>query len=74
MEVVRSKSESATWVCYLVRLKASKCTFAVQSVVFLGHELSAEGIRQEKSKMQAMRELPAPTDAGAVRRCCDYDS
>lgn len=49
-------------------LKPSKCTFGVDKVTFLGHELSESGIRQDPEKMRARRDLPRPTNAEEVRQ------
>lgn len=51
-----------------LKLKSSKCTFGAEKVVFLGHEISADGIRQEQEKVRALENLSAPTDQSGVRR------
>lgn len=51
-----------------LRLKANKCVFGASKVVFLGHELSADGIRQDPEKVRAVRELAPPKDVKEVRR------
>lgn len=56
-------------------LKGEKCTFGASRIVFLGHEISSEGIRQEQSKLRAIRELREPSDVAEVRRflgMCSY--
>lgn len=42
------------------KLKSNKCMFGVPSVVFLGHEISADGIRQDPAKLRAIEKLPTP--------------
>ena len=51
-----------------LRLKANKCVFGASKVIFLGHELSRDGIRQDPMKVQAINQLRAPTNVGEVRR------
>lgn len=43
-----------------LKLKSNKCTFGVPSVIFLGHEISADGIRQDPQKLRAIQNLPSP--------------
>ena len=51
-----------------LKLKGSKCLFGTDRVVFLGHEISQEGIRQEPKKLKAIMEMPRPTDVSGIRR------
>lgn len=51
-----------------LKLKISKCVFGAQQVLFLGHIISKDGVRQDPGKTKAILQLPRPTDAGAVRR------
>ena len=51
-----------------LKLKATKCIFGAKQVTFLGHEISANGIKQEQSKLNALSSLPTPKDANEVRR------
>lgn len=44
-----------------LKLKGSKCQFGARKVVFLGHEISENGIRQDPNKLSAIKNLPAPT-------------
>lgn len=50
-----------------LKLKSNKCTFGVPKVIFLGHEISADGIRQDPSKLAALRSLPSPTNLKELR-------
>ncbi len=50
-----------------LKLNPSKCCFAAGSVVFLGHVVSKEGIRPDPSKIDAVRDFPAPTMVVNVR-------
>ena len=47
--------------------KPSKCVFAVKEVEYLGFLVSAEGIRSDPSKVAAIGEMPAPTDASGLK-------
>lgn len=51
-----------------VTLNLEKSVFAQKQVTFLGHQLSAEGIRPEKGKVQAVLEMSVPEDKKAVER------
>jgi len=44
-------------------LKRSKCQFARQSIAYLGHVISAEGVATDPSKIQSIHSWPTPTDA-----------
>jgi hypothetical protein len=46
---------------------AKKCSFFKESVSFLGHVVSADGISMEQDKVKAIREWPAPTNITGVR-------
>ena len=42
-----------------LRLKHEKCAFMLQSVEYLGHKISAEGLQPTKDKVRAITEAPA---------------
>ena len=44
-----------------------KCTFCVDSVVFLGYVVSAKGIQVDEAKVKAITEWPTPTSVTEVR-------
>jgi hypothetical protein len=48
-------------------LKRAKCSFAVSSVAYLGHVVSAQGVAMDPAKVQAVRDWPPPRSARAVR-------
>ena len=50
-----------------LKLKPKKCCFARLSVQYLGHIVSRRGLEAEKSKVQAVRDYPRPTNATEVR-------
>ena len=41
--------------------KFSKCEFGLQSVAFLGHIVSSEGIRIDSQKIEVVKQWPRPT-------------
>ena len=43
-----------------MRLMRSRCVFMVPSVEYLGHHISAEGIRPTEDKKRAIIEVPVP--------------
>jgi len=56
-------------------IKLKKCEMFSESVTFLGHKLSAEGISVEESKVKAIREWPTPMNVKQIQSfigCCSY--
>lgn len=51
-----------------LKLKSEKCLLGASSCLFLGHQLSAEGIKQDPAKMAAIRNLESPRDLHELRR------
>ena len=47
--------------------KLSKCQFAMQSVPFLGHIVSAQGLQTDPKKVQAVQDWPTPQNVPDVR-------
>ena len=47
--------------------KFSKCEFWLQSVAFLGHIVSSEGIRLDSQKIEVVKQWPIPTSATDIR-------
>ena len=50
-----------------LRLKPKKCYFAQLEVDYLGHVVSADGIKTDPRKAQAVREFPTPRNVREVR-------
>jgi hypothetical protein len=50
-----------------MRLKSSKCAFLLSSVSYLGHIISAEGLRTAESKVQAVVDAPNPKNLSELR-------
>ena len=50
-----------------MRLKPNKCAFLLPAVEYLGHHISAEGIRPTQEKIRAIMEAPAPQDVTQLR-------
>jgi hypothetical protein len=48
-------------------LKKSKCTFAQQSLEYLGHIISSSGVAIDPAKIQAITEWPTPTNVKQLR-------
>lgn len=60
-----------------VTLKLKKCRFAVREVTFIGHILSAEGQRMDKSRISAIMNYPRPRNIKELRAFIgfiNYDS
>jgi hypothetical protein len=49
------------------RLNPKKCRFGYLNASFLGHEISAAGIRPERDKVQAINEMRAPLNVSELR-------
>ena len=52
---------------YKFYANTKKCTFAIDQVGFLGYVVSAEGIKMDSSKVQAILEWPIPKSVSEVR-------
>jgi hypothetical protein len=52
-----------------LRAHPSKTILCSSSLPFLGHVVSADGIRPDQAKVAAMQVLPRPTSADQVRSC-----
>ncbi|XP_055711553.1 uncharacterized protein K02A2.6-like [Phlebotomus papatasi] len=50
-----------------VLLNHKKCIFKVHEIIFLGHRISAEGIRPAKDKIESIRSFRAPTTKEELR-------
>lgn len=50
-----------------LKLRPSKCQFLRQEVKYLGHIVSAEGVRPDPEKEEAVRDFPRPTKVRDVR-------
>lgn len=51
-----------------IKLNVDKFKLRKQSVPYIGHLLTAEGLRIDPEKVRAIRELPRPTDVKGVQR------
>lgn len=50
-----------------LKIKASKCKFAVSEVKFLGHILSAEGVQADPAKLKVVKEYETPKNIKTLR-------
>jgi len=50
-----------------LRLNPEKCSFGVDSIVYLGHEVNHQGIRPDPGKMEAVANFPVPFDVRSLR-------
>ena len=50
-----------------VRLKLSKCEFMLPSVEYLGHRITAQGLKPTDEKIQAIRDAPTPTNVSQLK-------
>ena len=51
-----------------IKLNKRKVKFCCSEVTFLGHVISAEGLKPDPAKVDAIQHMPAPTDRQGVRR------
>ena len=49
-------------------LNREKCEFAKDSMMFLGHCVTVDGVTPDPGKIKAIQEIPAPTYIEGVRR------
>ena len=50
-----------------LRLKPKKCQFAQLEVTYLGHVVSAQGIRTDPKKLEAVQKFPVPAEVKSLR-------
>lgn len=53
-------------------LNPDKCVYAQEKLSFLGHELSAKGVRPACSKVETVQNMTEPEDRKAVERCLGF--
>ena len=51
-----------------LRLNPEKCSFCQESVQFLGHVVSSDGVRTDPGTIRAVQDFPTPTTLQQVRR------
>ena len=51
-----------------VTLNIAKGEFAKSSITYLGHVVTADGIKADPAKVQAVKEMPQPSDVSDIRR------
>eukprot|EP00644_Phytophthora_capsici_P012741 jgi/Phyca11/112999/e_gw1.23.117.1 len=49
-------------------LKLKKCSFVSESMEYLGHTLSSEGVQPTERLVKAVMDFPRPADATEVKR------
>ena len=52
---------------FVLKLKPSKCTFGHNSLAYLGHIITGDGIRVDPQKVQAVTKLAPPTNKPSLR-------
>ena len=50
-----------------MRLKKEKCSFCLPEVEYLGHSISAEGLRPSVTKVQAITDAPKPSKVSELK-------
>ncbi|PIK54155.1 hypothetical protein BSL78_08940 [Apostichopus japonicus] len=58
-----------------LRLNIEKCEFDLNSLTYLGHTISGEGLTPDQSHVEAILKAPAPTDLTTLRSAlglCNY--
>ena len=51
-----------------IRLNACKMSLRLKSVTFLGHFITQDGLQPDPAKIEAIKEMPSPTDVTGVQR------
>ncbi|KAK3091772.1 hypothetical protein FSP39_022529 [Pinctada imbricata] len=51
-----------------MKLNRDKCEFRKPEIEYLGHVISADGVKPSYARIEAIRELPAPTNVTELRR------
>lgn len=65
-EILRKVIERAT--SYNLKLNFNKCHIRQSQVPYIGHLLTADGLKPDPAKVQAVRGMPEPADKEGVRR------
>ena len=55
-----------------IKLNDKKSNIEKSSITFMGHVVSDKGISPDPAKVEAVRNMPIPTDAEGVRRICGF--
>lgn len=58
-----------------LKLNMNKCSFLQSKITYLGHEISADGIRPGESKLAAVSRFPTPKNVHEIRQfigLCSY--
>ena len=53
---------------YNLKIKLNKCVFARSKVIYLGHEVSIDGVAPNPEKVEAISKMKPPTDISGLRR------
>ena len=51
-----------------LRLKKEKCKFKVPKLKYIGHTLTADGLKPDPEKIEAVQQMPAPKSQKQLRR------
>ena len=49
-------------------LNRDKCEFRVKEVIYIGHKLTAEGVKPDEQKVEAIKRMPPPEDKKGTER------
>ena len=55
-----------------LKLHPTKCHFATETAIFLGHVLTPQGVRVDEKKVKVVKEYPVPKTAKEVRAWLGY--
>ncbi|KAL8609234.1 hypothetical protein ACOMHN_036678 [Nucella lapillus] len=55
-----------------LRLNKEKADLKKQSITFLGHLVTSDGLKIDPEKLEAVRDIPKPMDVEGVRRFCGF--
>ena len=51
-----------------LKLNVKKCKFRLDHISYVGHEFTSRGLLPDSSKIEAIKNMPAPTDVAGVQR------
>ena len=49
-----------------IKLNKEKCKFGLTEISFFGHVLSKDGLKADKKKVEAIKNMPSPTNKGEL--------
>ena len=59
---------------YNLKLNAKKCVFLKPEVIYLGHQITKDGLKTDPAEHKAIENYPVPKDADEVKRFAGFSN